>query len=99
MQRRAADDYGFTVSHQPQLWQTVINQHWPLHDRQGAHARGIPDRTPIPVRVRLEWERDGEQWLDGQATRWTRDSVYVQLDDPRLRVNGVWVRPGDVRRR
>lgn len=45
------------------------------------------------------WETSGAEWVDGMARRWTRDAVFVALDDERLRAVGVWLRPEDVRRR
>lgn len=75
-------------------WQKILNEHWPLVDRQGnRHARGVPDQKhPIAVRVRVVWERDGETWLDGMARRWTtgpRAAVYVSIDDERNNTSGV----------
>jgi hypothetical protein len=53
----------------------------------------------IAVQVRVEFERDGEQWLDGRACRWWQRHVCVECDDRRLRVRYVWVDAGDVVRR
>lgn len=78
--------------------QKVLNQEWPLRDKDGPHARGIRDHDPIPVRVRLVLEHDGEVVLPGEAQRWTRTHVYVRVGDPRLQVAGVWVVAADVRR-
>lgn len=89
----AAPDPGHTPH------QRVLNESWPLRDEKGPHARGIKDRTPIPVRVRVVFEHDGEQWLDGQATRWHGRSVRVAVHDTRLIVPGVWVDAADVTRR
>lgn len=78
--------------------QHVLNESWPLTDRDGkTHARGIPDQDRIDVEVRIVWERDGEQWVAGRATRWTASHVFVRVRDPRLLVPHVWVRAGDVR--
>lgn len=64
--------------------QRILNERWPLHDRQGFHARGIPDQPhPISVRARIVWEHDGEEWITGRATRWTYTSVLVAFADPR----------------
>ena len=91
------------VGHSPHhsAHQTVLNEAWPLRDRDGRHARGIPDQPhPIDVDVRLELATDGEQWLPGRAQRWTRTHVYVTaLNDARVRPPGVWVLAADVRRR
>ena len=78
--------------------QRVLNEAWPLRDRNGSHARGILDRDPIDVEVRIVWSHDGEEWIAGQATRWTTSHVFVRVRDPRLLVPHVWVRAGDVRR-
>ena len=53
---------------------------------------------PIPVQVRIVFERDGEEWVDGRAVEWTRELVRVDVADVRLLPRGVWVRAGDVRR-
>lgn len=75
-------------------WRTVLNMHWP------PQPTSFTTRSPgIPVRVRIVWEHDGEQSVDGTATRWDADHVYVQLQDTaRLQGNGVWVKPADVYR-
>lgn len=93
------DQRGYPRPDGPQR-QKVLNEHWPLRDSKGPHARGIPDQpNPIPVRARIVWEGDGEQWIEGKAGRWTRNAVFVALDDERLRAIGVWLRPEDIRRR
>lgn len=53
-----AEEYGTATW---QYWQKIPN---------AAGARGsFRDRPPVPVRARLVFERDGEVWLDGTATR------------------------------
>lgn len=83
------------------LWQNIDNEDWPYRDDKGRHARGINDR-PIeqqrPVTVRLVFERDGEVFLPGRASRWTATHVYVIVNDPRVRRMAVWVKAEDVRR-
>ncbi len=75
-------------------WQTVVNEHWP------PAPVSIKDRDrAIPVRARIVWERDGEEYRDGLAKRWDGEHVYVEIIDVRLRSNGVWLKPGDVYRR
>jgi len=61
-----------------------IHEHWPLRDAKGnAHAVGIPDQpNPIPVRVRVVWDGDGEEWIDVVARRWTPTSVQLPLREP-----------------
>jgi hypothetical protein len=51
------------------------------------------------VTVRVVWERDGEEWIEGEATRWTDRVVFVTFWDRRLSTIEVWVVPDDVRRR
>lgn len=76
-----------------QAWQAVENEHWP------ANPRGWRWHEPgIDVRVRIVFERDGETFLDGTARRWDTNHVYVEIDDRRLQINGVWLRPKDVKR-
>jgi hypothetical protein len=79
--------------------QAVLNQSWPLSDNAGGHARGIEDPPePIEVEVRIEWTDDGEEWLRGQATRWTRSHMFVRFQDSRPATGFVWVKARDVRR-
>ena len=73
----------------------VLNQSWPPNDG----ARGLIDHASINVTVRVVFERDGETWLDGVATRWSGRHVFVRVEDSRLRVQFVWVDAADVRRR
>lgn len=82
--------------------QKVLNESWPLRDKDGFHARGIDDQpaeNERPVWARIEFETDGEVELPGRATRWNRSHVYVITDDPRVPRGQVWVRAHDVRRR
>ena len=98
---RRADRWDGAASLAPQndRIQRVLNERWPLRDRQGFHARGIPDQPhPITVRARVIWEKDGEEWITGRATRWTQTSVFVVLADSRSHAIGVWLSPDDVRR-
>lgn len=73
-------------------WQDVLN------------AVPIPAgwHTPIasiPVTVRVVWAVDGEERVDGQATRWTDAVVYVEFADQRKATTGCWVAAADVVRR
>lgn len=45
--------------------------------------------APIPVRARIEWERDGGQLLDTVALGWTTWAVRVELINPRWRISAV----------
>ena len=76
-------------------WQRVLNEHWP----PGPAYRVPVAAQPIAVRVRVDWQRDGTEWLDGLAVRWTSGAVMVQLDDQRLGPLATWVAPADVVRR
>ncbi|NEE01153.1 hypothetical protein [Phytoactinopolyspora halotolerans] len=75
------------------LEQAILNEHWP------AHPRSFRNHEPgIKVRVRLIWEKDGEEYVRGLARRWDADHVYVEIDDRRRHALGVWVKPADVYR-
>lgn len=70
-------------------WQGILN---------GLDARGCPDRPPIPVRARVVFAEDGEDWLDGEAERLDPGAaIYVRLHDRRVSTLGVWLHPDDVR--
>jgi hypothetical protein len=78
---------------------------WYVGEERLLNAYPVPARKaqrrapePIPVRVRLHWEASGWQEVTTTARGWTRDLVLVIVDDPRVRVRGVWLQPGDVRR-
>lgn len=88
------NDYG--VPHHPDRFQDVLNQSWPPSGVAGAQ-KNRPDS--IDVQVRIEFETDGEQWVDAVARRWWQRHVCVECDDPRLQVRYIWVDAGDVRRR
>ena len=49
--------------------------------------------------VRIVWQRDGEEWINGVARRWDSEHVWVEFGDMRNVTSGAWVRPVDVRRR
>ena len=75
-------------------WQPITN------------ARAIPDRrqqheltTPIPVRVRLIWQRDGTELVDTIAFGWAGQLVHVQVRDVRVRIGFAWVHAEHVVRR
>lgn len=94
--------YGFeNIPHGPDHWQTIHNQSWPLVDEHGKrHARGIPRTSnPINVEVRILFDVDGEQWLNGLADGWHGQHVGVLVTDVRVKANRVWVDASDVKRR
>lgn len=77
------------------LHQDVLNERWPTTPRdQWTRAD-----SPIPVTVRIVWAKDGEEHIDGNATRWSGRCVYVEFTDQRLNKTGAWVDAGDVERR
>lgn len=61
-------------------------------------ATDAPERSPIPVRVRVVWAEHGEQCIAGLALRREdRDgAIYIQIADPRFQFSGVWLWPADV---
>lgn len=73
----------------PPQYQKILNQ---------LPARDKPQREKIPVRARLVWERDGEEWAESRASRLDAagPAIYVELDDRRCRTVGVWLHPDDV---
>ena len=81
------------VKHIPE-WCDVLNKHWPPRPAEFRNR----DRG-IEVRVRIVWDGNGEEYVEGLATRWDADHVYVEVRDTRLEGNGVWVKPCDVYRR
>lgn len=80
------EDYGTATW---RYWQKI---------RNNAGARGsFQSRPPVPVRAHVVFERDGEVWLDGTATRLGFDGViFVELHDRRAQTIGVWLRSDDV---
>ncbi len=79
-------------------------QHWDRPHQLILNAHSIPAKRAqrtgwVPVRARLVWERDGEEWVDTFAFAWTARLVLVELSDPRHEIRGVWLVPQDVERR
>lgn len=69
-------------------WQKIFN---------ALPARDLPDRPAVPVRVRVVFAEDGEQWLNGEATRLDPGAaIYVRIRDRRVMTLGVWLHPDDV---
>jgi hypothetical protein len=91
-------DHSYNDERARARWQVVNNTDWPPADIAARSCDKEPDEW-IPVCVRLELERDGEVWVDGQATRWIGRKVCVLVGDPRLQVPWVWLAAEDVRRR
>ena len=48
-----------------------------------------PRPGPIPVRARLVWEVDGEEWADGRAMAWTSRLIPVHANYRVIRVTSV----------
>ena len=81
----------------PSLYQTqdVRNVEWP----PPGVPKLLPLQSPVPVRARVVFAGDGEEWLNGVAVRWVRPVVFVQISDRRLSGAGLWLPAGDVQRR
>jgi hypothetical protein len=88
-----SNDYG--IPHHPERFQDVTNSSWPAPEVASRRS----DHAAIPVTVRIVWDRDGETQLDGTATRWVGQHVFVRFTDERSRLGFAWVDAGDVRRR
>jgi hypothetical protein len=54
---------------------------------------------PVPIRARIPWDRDGEEWIETVALGWTGQEVYLRMSDPRYQFRAVWLDAADVRRR
>lgn len=81
-----SEDYGTATW---RYWQKILNT-------AGARA-SFQERPPVRVRARIEWERDGVEFVDGIATRLGFDgAIFVELKDRRCSTIGVWLRPNDV---
>lgn len=80
------EDYGTATW---RYWQKIRND---------AGARGsYRDRPPLPVRARVVFDRDGEVWLEGMATRQGFDgAIFVELKDRRCQAIGAWLPTADV---
>lgn len=61
-------------------------------------ARDRPERNRVPVRARIVWEQDGEQWVGGHALRLDMEgnAIFVEFIDRRHRFTGAWLAPDDV---
>ncbi|MGO2037019.1 MAG: hypothetical protein ACTH2U_11120 [Brevibacterium sp.] len=61
-------------------------------------ARDRPDRKRVPVRARIVWERDGEEWKGGHAIRLDVEgnAIFVEFLDSRKKFTGAWLHPDDV---
>ena len=73
---------------------------WRYWQKIGNEERARPsfrDRPPVPVRARVEWERDGTKGVDGMATRIGFDeAIYVAIRGRRCSTLGAWLMPDDV---
>jgi hypothetical protein len=80
------------VSPIPRQHQVALNRFTPPTGK-------LPMRpNPFPVRVRIEWSGDGEQWQNGDAIAWNASHVHVRLSDPEVYGVYVWLHPQDVQR-
>lgn len=55
-------------------------------------------RPRLPVKVRLDWEDDGEEWMPTMADAYDpRDgAVYVYIHDSRSWTTAIWVHASDI---
>lgn len=88
-----------------EIWDTS-SQSAGYREQEIHNALPVPPRRaqvdavePIPVRLRVVWEKDGQEFLDTVALGWTRRIVRVQVYDVRSRIVARWFAPEDVRRR
>lgn len=80
---------------------------WSALYQRALNAVEIPTRStkcpyppgPIPVTIRVAWERDGEELIEARAVAWTRTAVLAHWTEPRIPTNGLWLPAQDVRRR
>ncbi|AZU01594.1 hypothetical protein [Brevibacterium linens] len=65
-------------------YSTATWRYWQkIHNDAGARP-SFQNRPPVQVRSRLLFERDGEVWLDGTATRLGFEgAIFVELNDRR----------------
>ena len=63
----------------------------PTPGRAPARRRQRERTTPIAVRVRLIWQRDGDEFLDTIAVGWAGQLVHVQIRDLRVRIGFAWL--------
>lgn len=61
-------------------------------------SRDRPQRNRVPVKARIMWEHDGEQWVTGHALRLDEvgNAVFVEFLDSRYRFTGAWLGQDDV---
>lgn len=76
------------------LYQDALNVEWP----PDGVARVLRQRRPVPVMARIVWSDDGEEWVPGQAVKWVRPVVFVQVTDRRVRGFGLWLPADEVQR-
>ena len=74
-------------------WQEVTNrvEAYPARDE-------VRPLNNVRVRVRLVWERGGEEYVDTIAQAWWGLLGYVVVSDHRWRFVGLWLHHRDIRR-
>lgn len=86
-----------TDQHLTEDFGTATWRYWHEVYNAAAARSSYQDHPPAPVRARVVFDRDGEAWLDGRATRLGFDgTIFVELVDRRIQVVGAWFAPGDV---
>ena len=66
--------------------QKILNAH-PVPPR-AAQIDLVPE---VPVRARIIWETDGEQYYDTTAYAYAGPLILVHIPDARIQVSGVWL--------
>lgn len=91
------DDFHHPVT---SLWQRILNAH-PVPERR--HQHDLP--TPVPVRARVVWERDGEETKAARVVATSRVRGHAPLvlvhwtpPEPRSMILGAWLVEADVER-
>lgn len=78
-------------------WGTATWRYWQKVGNDAGARGSYQDRAPVRVRACVVFERDGEVWLEGTATRLGFDgAIFVEIRDRRVQAIGVWLSPGDV---
>lgn len=80
-------------------WGTATWRYWQAIRNEEPARPSFRNRPPVAVRIRIEWDDDGEEWVDATATRQGFDgAIYAEIRDRRCSTLGAWFQPEDVRR-
>lgn len=87
-----------TAAHRAEAYDWTVQQILNVERPPEGVAARLPEHEPVRVVARIEWDRDGTEWVAGHAVRWTRPVVFVQINDKRSATAGIWLAAEDVRR-